>query len=121
MQIIDSANEIKDRATDWLDHGTDYLENRWNLSVLEASEKTAGVVSSLAAALIIGLMGAITLLFVSLGAAWLIGERLDSPSAGYFIVALFYAIVGGILYAVRDQYIKVPVINSFIKRFYYES
>ena len=120
MQIVDSAHEIKDRANDWLGHTTDYLETRWNLGVLDASEKAAGVVSSMAAALIVGVVGTFTLLFASLGAALLIGNSLNSLAAGCFIVALFYAVVGSVLYVVRDGFIKIPVINSFIKRFYYE-
>jgi Putative Actinobacterial Holin-X, holin superfamily III len=121
MQVIDSANEIKDRATDWFDHASDYFEARWNLGVLDMSEKTAGAISSLASALIIGTIGTITLLFASLGVAWLIGQELNSPAAGFFIVAGFYALVGIILYLVKDKLIKVPVVNAFIKRFYYEN
>jgi hypothetical protein len=121
MQVIESANEIKDRATDWFDHTTDYFEARWNLGVLNASEKTADALSSLASALIIGTVGTLALLFASLGVAWLIGTRLDNPAVGYFIVALFYAIVGGVLFAVKDTFIKVPVINTLIKKFYYEN
>ena len=121
MQVIDSANEVKDRAADLIDHASDYLEARWNLGVLEASEKTAATISGLVAGAIIGTTGILVLLFASLGAAWLIGERLDSPAAGYFCVAGFYAVLGGILYVVRDSFIKVPVANSFIKKFYYEN
>lgn len=121
MQVIDSANEIKNQATDWFDHASDYFEARWNLKVLDMSEKTAGAISSLASALIIGTIGMGTLLFASLGVAWLIGQELNSPAAGFFIVAGFYALVGIILYLVKDKLIKVPVVNAFIKRFYYES
>ncbi len=121
MQVIDSANEIKDRATDWFDHASDYFEARWNLGVLNVSEKTAGAISSLVSALIIGTIGTLTLLFASLGVAWLIGQSLNSPATGYFIVAGFYALVGIILFMVKDRLIKVPVVNAFIKRFYYEN
>mgnify|MGYP000865326438 CR=1 FL=1 len=121
MQVIESANEIKERANDWFDHTTNYFEARWNLGVLNASEKAADALSSLASAFIIGTVGTLALLFASLGVAWLIGTRLDNPAAGYFIVALFYAIVGGVLFAVKDTFIKVPVINTLIKKFYYEN
>lgn len=120
MQVIDSANEIKDRATDWFDHATNYFEARWNLGVLNASEKTADAVSSMASALIIGTVGVLSLLFASLGVAWLIGEHFNSPATGYFGVSLFYMIACGVLFAVKDTLIKVPVINAFIKKFYYE-
>ena len=121
MQIIDSANEIRERAVDVFDYATEYLEARWNLGILNASEKTVTTLSSLVAGIIVGIFGIIVLLFVSLGAAWMIGEEMDNHAAGFFIVGGFYAIVGVILYNIRDKFIKVPLVNSFIKNFYYEN
>jgi len=121
MQVIDSTHEIKDRATDWFGYATNYFEARWNLAVLDASEKAADAVSSIASALIIGTVGVLALLFASLGAAWLIGEYFQSPAAGYFGVALFYVLICGVLFLVKDNLIKLPVINVFIKKFYYEN
>ncbi len=121
MQVLESANEIKERAGDWFEHASDYLEARWNLGVLDVSHKTASAISSLVSALILGAIGMLGLLFVSLGAAWLIGEKLQSLAAGFFIVALFYGVVGVILYLVKDRFIKIPVVNTFIKKFYYEN
>lgn len=120
MQIIDSANEIKERAVDVFDYATEYLEARWNLGILNASEKTATTLSSLVAAIIVGIFGIIVLLFLSLGAAWMIGEKMNNHAAGFFLVAGFYAIVGIILYSIRDKFIKVPLVNTFIKNLYYE-
>jgi uncharacterized membrane protein YqjE len=121
MQIIDSANEIKHRAVDVFDYATEYLEARWNLGILNASEKTATTLSSLIAALIVGIFGIIVLLFLSLGVAWIIGEKINNHAAGFFVVAVFYAIVGIIFYSIRDKFIKVPLVNSFIKNLYYEN
>ena len=121
MQIIDSANEIKERAEDVFDYATEYLEARWNLGVLNASEKTATTFSSIVAGIIVGIFGVIVLLFVSLGIAWMIGEKMENHAAGFFIVGGFYTIVGIILYGIRDKFIKVPLVNSFIKKLYYEN
>lgn len=121
MQVIESANEIKERAADWFDHASDYFEARWNLGVLNASEKTAGVLSNVASVVIISTVGVFALLFASLGAAWLIGQSLNNVAVGYFIVAGFYALVCILLFVVKDKLIKVPVVNSFIKKFYYEN
>ena len=121
MQVIDSANEIKDRAAGLFDHATDYFEARWNLGVLDASQKAASTLSTLVAGAILGVFGLLVLLFTSLGMAWLIGEWLNSPAGGYFCVAGFYAVAGGILYALSGPYIKIPITNAFIKKFYYEN
>ena len=37
------------------------------------------------------------------------------------LFAGFYAIVGIVLYSIRDKFIKVPLVNSFIKNLYYEN
>ena len=121
MQIIDSANEIKERAVDVFDYATEYLEARWNLGVLNASEKTATTLSSVVAGVIVGIFGIIVLLFLSLGVAWMIGEKMENHAAGFFLVGIFYAVVGGILYSIRDKFIKVPFVNSVIKSLYYEN
>jgi len=114
-------NEIRGKTEDLFDDVTNHLEARWNLGVLNAAEKTAEAISSTASALVIGVLGAFVLLFLSLGAAWLIGQSLNNLAYGFFIVAAFYIIIAGIVYASRDNFIKLPVINSFIKKFYYEN
>jgi hypothetical protein len=118
MQVIDSANEIKERATDWLDHASDYFEARWNLGVLNASEKTAGVLSNVASVLIISTVGMFALLFASLGAAWLIGKSLNNPALGYFTVAGFYVVVCIILFIVKDKLIKVPGVYEKVQIYF---
>ncbi|MCA0233894.1 MAG: phage holin family protein [Bacteroidetes bacterium] len=120
MEVIKSAHEIKDNATDWLDAATTYLEARWNLGVLDLSEKSARAASHVVSLLILGTIGTIVLLFLSLGVAWLLGEWLHSPAKGFFLVGLFYGIVGLVLFWVKDKFIRVPVVNALIKQFYYE-
>lgn len=113
-------NDIKGKTEDIFDDLTNHLEARWNLGVLNAAEKTAGAVSSVASAIIIGVFTIFFLFFLSLGLAWLIGQSLNNLAFGLFIVAGVYAIIGFIVYKLRDNLIKIPVINAFIHKFYYE-
>lgn len=117
---MEAINQIKDKAEGIFDDTTEYLEARWNLGILSASSKAADAISTIATTLVVGVLGIIILIFLSVGVALLIGEKVESPSAGFFYVALFYVIFGIVVYAVKDKYIKLPIINSFIKRFYYE-
>lgn len=120
MQVLESANEIKERATDWFDDVITYAEARWNLGVLDFSEKAAKSVSNLASGLIIGIAGGLMIFFMSLSLAWYIGETLESMPLGFLIVGLIYGILGIILFVIREQFIKLPIINIFIRNFYYE-
>jgi ABC-type phosphate/phosphonate transport system permease subunit len=117
---MEAINQIKDKAEGIFDDATEYLESRWNLGVLNASSKAADTISSIATTLVMGVVGMIILIFLSVGVALLIGEKLNSSSSGFFYVALFYVVVGIIIYAIKDKYIKLPIVNSFIKKFYYE-
>jgi hypothetical protein len=113
-------NDIKEKTGDIFDDLTHHLEARWNLGVLNAAEKTAEAVSSAASAIIIGAITLFVLFFLSMGVAWIIGQSLNNLAYGLFIVAGFYAIVGFIVYALRNTFIKIPVINALIHKFYYE-
>lgn len=112
---------IKSKTEDLIDHISDYTEARWNLAVLDTAEKTSEVVSSLATITILGLSIGLGLIFLSTGIAWWIGQQLHSISLGFFIVAAFYAFLSIILYLIKDTFIKIPVVNSIIRKFYHES
>lgn len=111
--------EVKERADSIFEHVKEYIEARYNLAVLETSNKATDMLSSLAAAVIVGVMGIFVLFFLSFAAAWWIGEATGSPALGFLIVAVVYAAIGGMLYAVRNKLIKLPVMNALIKKFYY--
>ena len=117
---MEAISQIKDKAEGIFDDTTEYLEARWNLGVLNASSKAADTISTIATTLVVGVLGLIVLIFISVGFALLISEKLNSPASGFFYVALFYIVVGIIVYAIKDKYIKLPIVNSFIKKFYYE-
>jgi ABC-type phosphate transport system permease subunit len=117
---MEAINQIKDKAEGIFDDTTEYLEAHWNLGVLNASSKAADAISTIATTLVVGVLGIIILIFLSIGIALLIGEKVNSPASGFFYVALFYVIVGILIYAIKDKYIKLPIVNSFIKKFYYE-
>lgn len=113
-------NDIKDKTEDIFDDLSNHLEARWNLGVLNAAEKTAEAISSAAFVIVMGVISTFVLFFLSLGLAWVIGQSLNNLAYGLFIVAGIYAIAGFIVYTLRDNLIKIPVINSLIHKFYYE-
>lgn len=115
MQVIESGNEIKEHAADWFESVTEYIEARWDLGILDFSEKAAHSFSTLATGIIIGIFGAILMLFISIGAAFYIGKLFDSYAFGFVIIALLYGILGGICYAIRNTIIKPKISNTFIK------
>jgi hypothetical protein len=94
----------------------DYAETRLDIAVLEVQDKATSVISSIAASVVVGVIGVIVLLFLSIGAAWALGEYIHSPSIGFFSVAGFYLLLGLILYLGREKLIKLPIINAILKK-----
>jgi hypothetical protein len=117
---MEAINHIKDKAENIFDEITTYAEARWNLGVLNASSKAADSISTIATTLVMGAIGIMVLIFLSIAAALFIGVFLNNLALGFLAVGIFYAIVGVIVYVIKDKYIKIPVINTFIKKFYYE-
>lgn len=117
---METIEHIKDKAENIFDEAATLAEARWDLGVLNMSAKLADSISTIAVSLIIAATGLTVLLFMSLATAWLIGERLHSLPLGLFLMGTFYIIVGMVIYSIKDKYIKIPIINLFIKKFYYE-
>ncbi len=76
---------------------------------------SAEVFSSLIAKLVLTLIIVLFLFMVNIGAALWIGELLNQPYYGFFIVALFYLVLGSLLYLLRNEWLKAPISNKIIK------
>jgi hypothetical protein len=94
----------------------DYGKTSIDLLKLNAIDKTADVVSSLAVQMATFLVVALFTLVVNIGLALWLGDLLGKAYYGFFIVAGFYAIACIILYYFGQQWIKVPLNNSIIAR-----
>jgi hypothetical protein len=94
----------------------DYAETRFDIVVLNLQEKVSGILSSAASAAIMGILGVFIIFFISIGAAWLIGQSLDNPSIGFFCIGGFYLLLGIIFYVNRDKWVKIPIINGVLKK-----
>jgi hypothetical protein len=106
---IDSVEELFQRTGE-------YLETRVDLVKLKAIDKSSDVISSLAASIVMILVFLLFILSVNIGVAIWIGDSLGKTFYGFFIVAGFYAIVGLILFLVKDKWIKGPVSKLIIEK-----
>lgn len=112
--------DAKSKAEETFGHLIDYAEARWNVIALQISEKTANVASSIITGLALAVIGLISLVFVSIALAMWVGDMLNSIPAGYLIVAVIYAIVGGVLFSNRKKWIFIPLMNSILESLYRE-
>ncbi len=91
-----------------------YTRTSAELYKLKVIDTSADVISTLSARLAV--IGFIALFFLTLniGTALWIGETLGVTYYGFFIVSGFYGLLGILLYAFRNGWIKTPVKNAII-------
>ena len=116
MDPVKEAPELRASAESLMHNARQYAETRLNLLILDAQEKAADTAASMVTGAVLGILGLFLLFFLSIGAAWYIGDTTGSPFIGFFAVAAFYAVVGLIVFLVRNTMIKLPVAHSIIKK-----
>jgi uncharacterized membrane protein len=92
-----------------------YAKTTVELYKLKAINTAADLFAATATGFIIWVIVLMFLLFVSIGAAFYVGELLGHWHYGFFVVAGFYALVGVIIYIFRVKCLKER-INDFIIR-----
>jgi len=92
----------------------DYSKTSIELFKLTAIDKSADVVSSLAVQFAIFMVAVLFTLVINIGIAMWLGELLGKQYYGFFVVAVFYALVMTLLFIFRHEWIKTPVSNSII-------
>lgn len=93
-----------------------YAEINAELIKLKAIDKTADVVSSLLARLIIILGIAMFLLFVNIALSLYLGELLGESYFGFLVVSGIYLVITIIFSVSRHKMIKVPLTNLIITK-----
>lgn len=92
----------------------DYAKTSIDLIKLQALDKSANAVSSAVSVFVILISTLCVITMVNIGAALWIGKLIGSYYSGFFIVAIFYAVVSLVLYIFKDSIIKTPISNLFI-------
>ena len=117
---MDTTQRIKEDAKDILNHSQDYLETLYKLNVVRATKKASNIASGLVNSLLLFFISLCILLFLSIAAAWWIGQELNNPALGFLCVAGFYIILAITLIALRKSVISPFIRNSLISKIYEE-
>jgi hypothetical protein len=112
MDILENQSGKLERLSE---HVVEYLDTRWDLIVLGLTNKSSRVISSLASSVILGVLGLLTLLFLSVAAAVWAGQLMNSAPAGYLAVAGFYALLLLLVVAFGRNLIRNAIVSSVIK------
>jgi len=93
----------------------DYGDTRLDLLKLKSINKASGFLSALISAVILAGLLLLVILCFTIAIALLLGAWLGKTYYGFFIIGGVYFIIGLVLYAGRNKFIKTPVSNKLIK------
>ncbi|HLA54486.1 MAG TPA: hypothetical protein VK623_00150 [Flavobacterium sp.] len=96
----------------------DYAKTTVGLYKLRAINTFADLFAAVSAGFILWVIFSLFLLFVSIGAAFYLGDLLGKWHYGFFIVAGFYILVGVIVYIFRVKCLKEKINNFIIKQIF---
>ncbi len=95
----------------------DYGKTTVELLKLKAVNKSADLISSVAAQVVTFIVVALFVFIVSIGASLWLGEILGKNYYGFFAVAGFYALLAIAVYLFRNEWIKNRVSDSIVCHF----
>jgi hypothetical protein len=94
-----------------------YTATTIELAKLKSILKTSDVLSNVAVSIVLLVTAFLAIVFLSIGAAFWLGELLESVYAGFLLVAGFYAFAGILLFLLRKRLLKGPISNALINHF----
>ncbi|PBQ32889.1 hypothetical protein CNR22_14275 [Sphingobacteriaceae bacterium] len=96
----------------------DYINTRYELAILKASDKLAHVGSNTFSFLPIIFLSVLTILMLSFGLGFYLNHVLESEFLGFIIVGGAYLLIVVILSAIRKNSIAKPFRNMIIKELF---
>ncbi len=109
MGIINEESRF--RLESLSEHVIEYIDTRWDLMLLTLTEKGISALSSLIIGMLTALFGSIAVVFAGIGTAIWLGQILNNPAVGYFIMAgVFLVMLGGAL-LFAQTYLRTSITN----------
>jgi hypothetical protein len=106
-----SSEKLVEAVSDWIET----YRNLITLRIVERSSQSVSIsiLGALATVVII-----FVLLFIALGSAWWVGERLENMKAGFFIVGGVFSLVLLIVLLMAKKVLIPGIRNLIIKKMY---
>lgn len=92
-----------------------HLETRWEYLSLNITEKTSGIASAFAGAIVIFLFALIILFFFSIGFALWLGGYLHNSAAGFAVAGLIFVPIGIVTYRWIRPFVRDKIIQTFLE------
>jgi fumarate reductase subunit D len=91
-----------------------YINTKIELVKLQAADRISAVLAYLISKVIISILILFFILFGSFWAALYISHYMDNTYIGFAIVAIFYGLIGGLLFVFRKRFLINPIREKMI-------
>ena len=110
--------EIREHAENIQEHTKTYVETNiayYKLKGFKLAMKSTTMIFKFVLIFMCFLM---VLLFCSIGAAFAIGQYLNSYTFGFLIVGGIYLLTTGLLFLIKDKIVEGPILEKFSEIFF---
>lgn len=105
-----------DKLRNLINSAKEYINLKVQDIKLDVADKMASAIADIVASLSFAFFLVVFVLFASIGASLLLNRYLESGYAGFFVVAFFWLLTGGVIFLTRNSLIKRPVKNWFVEK-----
>lgn len=112
---MDNQKQLEEKIEDLTESLKRYVSTNYELSKLEAAERSAVIGSGLITGLMIGVIASLFLFFISLWVGFYLSDLLGDNSSGFGIIAIFYLLLGLTVVLGRNKLIKRPLRDKIIR------
>lgn len=109
------TEELISSAGETLEYGKMYIEQKVDFYRLETSKRLAKTTSNLATVAVIGFLGMMVVLFLSLAGGLLLGDLLGSYGIAFLVITGFYLFAVLLIYFFKKEIITNPILSLIIK------
>lgn len=95
-----------------------YIKTNFKLVKLQTAERSSVIGSALMTVLLLGLVGFLFILFLSLSAGFYISSRMGNAYSGFIIIAGVYLLIGLILVIYRKKLVEKPIRDVIVRKIY---
>lgn len=113
-------DELKERLSDADSTMRSYIDTSREYYKLKAFKIASQGTSGLVKGLMVGILGAMALLFLSLAAAWAIGNALGGIAYGLLTVGAGYIVLAVIAYLLRNK-INKPLLIKLSQYYFHDN
>ena len=110
--------ELKEQSENIQEHAKGYIDTSIEYYKLKGFKVFMKSTTMVVKFVLIVLCLLMVLLFCSIAGAFAIGDYLDNMAFGFRIVGVFYIVITGLLFSVRDRIVDGPILEKFSEIFF---